>query len=40
MAYALSCPEAALSFIAAWYTLGMGLAAGLGALLGRWCLRW
>jgi hypothetical protein len=26
--------------IVTWYTLGIGLAAGLGAVLGPWFLRW
>lgn len=39
-AYALACTEGAAAFITVWYTLGMGLAAGLGALLGPRVLRW
>ena len=39
-AYALACNELALPFVAAWYTLGMLLSAGLGALLGPRVLRW
>jgi hypothetical protein len=38
--YALACDELALPFIAAWYTLGVLLTAGLGALLGPRVLRW
>jgi hypothetical protein len=38
--YALACTEVALPFVAAWYTLGMLLTAGLGALLGPRLLRW
>lgn len=38
--YALSCTELALPFVAAWYTLGVLLTAGLGALLGPRVLRW
>jgi hypothetical protein len=38
--YALSCTEMAVSFVAAWYTLGIGMAAALGALLGPRVLRW
>lgn len=38
--YALACDELALPFVAAWYTLGMALAAALGALLGPRVLRW
>lgn len=39
-AYALACTEGALSFVAVWYTAGMLLAAGLGALIGPRVLRW
>ncbi|MEY3253450.1 MAG: hypothetical protein RL227_2423, partial [Pseudomonadota bacterium] len=38
--YSLACDELALPFIAAWYTLGVLLTAGLGALLGPRVLRW
>jgi hypothetical protein len=38
--YALACDELALPFVAAWYTLGVLLTAGLGALLGPRVLRW
>jgi hypothetical protein len=38
--YALACTELAVSFVAAWYTLGMLLAAVLGALLAPRLLRW
>lgn len=38
--YALSCPELALPFIAAWYTSGMLLPALAGALAGPKLLRW
>ena len=38
--YAFHCPESTAPFIVIWYSLGMALAAGLGALLGRWALRW
>jgi hypothetical protein len=38
--YALSCTEEALSFVAVWYTLGIGLSALLGAWLGPRTLRW
>jgi hypothetical protein len=40
LAYALHCPELSPTFVAVWYTLGIGLAAGLGALLGPRVLRW
>jgi hypothetical protein len=39
-AYALSCPEVAPSFVAVWYTLGIGLATAAGALAGPRLLRW
>lgn len=38
--YALACTELAMSFVAAWYTLGILMAGGLGALLGPRVLRW
>jgi hypothetical protein len=38
--YGFHCTEMAAPFILIWYTLGIGLAAGLGALLGQSCLRW
>jgi hypothetical protein len=38
--YALACDELALPFVAAWYTLGVLMAAALGALLGPRLLRW
>ena len=38
--YALSCPEASLAFVSVWYTLGIALTGGLGALLGPKVLRW
>jgi hypothetical protein len=40
MGYALACAELALPFVAAWYTLGVLMAAALGALLGPRLLRW
>lgn len=39
-AYALACTELAMSFVAAWYTLGILMAGVLGALLGPRVLRW
>lgn len=39
-AYGLHCPEATAAFVATWYTLGMAAAAGLGAVVGRFVLRW
>ena len=38
--YALSCSELSMAFVAIWYTLGIALAGGLGALLGPRLLRW
>lgn len=40
LGYALGCGETSLSFVALWYSLGIGLSAALGALLGPWVLRW
>ena len=38
--YCLHCPEVSAIFVLTWYTLGIGLAAGVGALLGPRFLRW
>ncbi len=38
--YGFHCPETAAPFILIWYTLGIVLAACLGAIAGRWLLRW
>lgn len=38
--YALHCGEVTATFVVTWYTLGMALAAGLGALAGPRLLRW
>lgn len=38
--YALHCHEMAMSFLAAWYVLGMALPAAAGFLLGPRLLRW
>jgi hypothetical protein len=38
--YGLYCQETAAAFVAVWYTLGLGLCAGLGALAGPRVLRW
>jgi hypothetical protein len=40
LAYTVACDEVALAFVAVWYTLGIVLAAGLGAALGPRLLRW
>jgi hypothetical protein len=39
-AYALSCTELSPAFVAVWYSLGVALAGGLGAMLGPRVLRW
>jgi hypothetical protein len=38
--YGLHCPEHTFTFVALWYSLGVLLLAGLGAVFGRWLLRW
>jgi hypothetical protein len=38
--YALSCAEVSTAFIAVWYSLGILLSGGMGALLGARVLRW
>jgi len=38
--YCFHCQESTAPFIAVWYTLGIALTTGIGALLGRWALRW
>jgi hypothetical protein len=38
--YCLHCPEVSALFVLTWYTLGIGIAATLGALLGPRLLRW
>ena len=38
--YGLHCAEVSAVFVGVWYTLGMGLAAGLGAIIGRFAFRW
>ncbi len=39
-AYALSCEEVGMSFVAVWYSLGIAICAGIGCLLGPRLLRW
>ena len=39
-AYALSCEEQSIAFIAAWYSLGIALSGALGGALGGRLLRW
>jgi len=38
--YGLHCGESAMAFVGVWYTLGVLACAGLGAVVGRWALRW
>jgi hypothetical protein len=38
--YCLHCPEVSAIFVLTWYTLGIVLAAALGALIGPRLLRW
>ena len=38
--YALHCTESASPFVALWYTLGIGVTGALGAVIGRFALRW
>jgi hypothetical protein len=39
-AYAFYCGETSMMFMAVWYSLGIGLTALLGAIIGRFALRW
>lgn len=38
--YGLHCGEHTFTFVALWYSLGVLALAALGALIGRWALRW
>jgi hypothetical protein len=38
--YGLHCPEHTAAFVAIWYTLGMALSVGAGAIIGRFAFRW
>lgn len=40
LVYLLYCPELAPPFLLVWYTLGMLVPAGVGALVGPRVLRW
>lgn len=40
MLYCLHCPEVSAIFVLTWYTLGIGFAALLGALVGPRLMRW
>lgn len=39
-AYQLFCPETGAMFVTTWYTLGVVTSAALGAIVGRYALRW
>ena len=36
----LPCPESTVAFVATWYTLGVAAAGLIGAVAGRFALRW
>lgn len=38
--YAFHCDESAMPFVAIWYTAGIAAVTLIGALAGRWLLRW
>jgi len=38
--YVLHCPEVGAPFVALWYSAGILLSTLVGALMGRWALRW
>jgi hypothetical protein len=38
--YAFHCDESGMLFVAVWYTLGIAAMGALGAVLGRFALRW
>ena len=38
--YGFHCHEQAAPFILIWYTLGIAVCAAIGAVFGRWMLRW
>jgi hypothetical protein len=40
LVYSFHCYESAMPFVAIWYTLGILIAGLIGAVLGRWVLRW
>jgi hypothetical protein len=40
MAYALTCPVDSAAFVATWYPLAIMVCAAVGALVGRFALRW
>ena len=38
--YGLHCPEQGAAFVVTWYSLGVAASTALGAVSGRWLLRW
>lgn len=38
--YASHCPDDSPLFVATWYVIAIGMLVALGALIGRWLLRW
>lgn len=40
VAYSWFCPVDSIAYVATWYLAAILLCAGLGAVLGRWLLRW
>lgn len=36
----LHCPESTAAFVATWYTMGIAVAGVIGAVIGRFALRW
>ncbi len=40
LVYAFHCTESTAPFVAIWYTLGIAVTGLIGALAGRWLLRW
>jgi hypothetical protein len=38
--YSFACAETGMMFLALWYTLGIVIVGGIGAVLGRFLLRW
>lgn len=38
--YAFACAETGMMFLALWYTLAILVVGAIGAVLGRWLLRW
>lgn len=40
LVYSFACGETAAPFVVVWYSLGIAIVGALGALSGRWLLRW